>query len=110
MNFSAFGEPATAPQRCFASEGAGGTESHMSLDVNQRALPREWPVSGVDEYRAVTPPQSSAAERPFEADSFMVTVVFSSPNYNDRVGGPADMILLHKTGMQKKKTTHERLT
>jgi N-acetylmuramoyl-L-alanine amidase len=82
----------------------------MSLDVNSRALLREWPVSAVDEYRVVTPPQLSAAGQSFEPDSFMVTEVVPSPNCNDRVGGPPDMILLHYTGMQTGEAALQRLT
>jgi N-acetylmuramoyl-L-alanine amidase len=82
----------------------------MSWDVNDRAVAREWPVSDVDEYPTVTPPQTSATGQAFEADSFMVTDVVPSPNFNERVGGPPDMILLHYTGMQSGEAALERLT
>jgi N-acetylmuramoyl-L-alanine amidase len=80
----------------------------MSLDGNERAASREWPVSDV-ECLTVMPPPSSAAG-PFEPDSFMVAEVVPSPNFNDRVGGPPDMILLHYTGMQSGEAALERLT
>jgi N-acetylmuramoyl-L-alanine amidase len=82
----------------------------MSLDVNERAMPREWPVGDVDEYRTVTRPQSHPAAQSFESDSFMVTEVVPSPNCNDRAGAPPDMILLHYTGMQTGEAALERLT
>jgi N-acetylmuramoyl-L-alanine amidase len=40
----------------------------------------------------------------------MVTEAVPSPNFNDRVGAPADMILLHYTGMQTGEAALERLT
>jgi len=111
MNFrSAEGEPATLRRSCLPSEGASGTESHMSLDANDRAAARDWPDSNADEYRTVMPPHSRAAGQPFEADSFMVADVVPSPNFNDRAGGPPDMILLHYTGMQTGDAALERLT
>jgi N-acetylmuramoyl-L-alanine amidase len=49
-------------------------------------------------------PRIEAAPLPgrssFEPDSFMVTDVAPSPNFDDRKGGPADILLLHYTGMK----------
>jgi N-acetylmuramoyl-L-alanine amidase len=82
----------------------------MSLNVNDRAAEREWPVNDVDEYRTVMPHQSNPSGQPFEADSFMAGDVSPSPNLNDRAGGPPDMIILHYTGMQTGEAALERLT
>jgi N-acetylmuramoyl-L-alanine amidase len=46
----------------------------------------------------------------FEPDSFMVTEVAPSPNFDERVGGPPDMILLHYTGMRSGEAALARLT
>ena len=46
----------------------------------------------------------------FEPDSFIVTEVRPSPNLDERKDGPADMILLHYTGMQTGQAALERLT
>ena len=44
---------------------------------------------------------SSAPGRPsFEPDTFMAADVVPSPNFDDRMGGPPDILLLHYTGMQ----------
>lgn len=94
----------------FALQGADGTESHMSLEANDRAGVREWPVSDVDEYRTVMPPRANLAGQPFEPDSFMVHEVVPSPNFDERAGGAPDIILLHYTGMQTGDAALERLT
>jgi len=46
----------------------------------------------------------------FEPDSFMVADVVPSPNFDERKGGPPDIILLHYTGMQTGEAALERLT
>jgi len=46
----------------------------------------------------------------FEPDSFIVAEVRPSPNLDERKDGPADMILLHYTGMQTGEAALERLT
>jgi len=46
----------------------------------------------------------------FEPDSFIVAEVRPSPNLDERKDGPADMILLHYTGMQTGQAALERLT
>src|SRR5512142_2826103 len=58
----------------------------------------------------VMPHQSNPAGQPFEADSFMAADVSPSPNFNDRAGGPPDMMILHYTGMQTGEAALERLT
>ena len=47
---------------------------------------------------------------PFEPDSYMVADVVPSPNFDDRKGGPADILLLHYTGMRTGDSALERLT
>jgi N-acetylmuramoyl-L-alanine amidase len=46
----------------------------------------------------------------FPADSFVVAEVVPSPNHDERMGGPPDMLLLHYTGMQDGPSALERLT
>jgi N-acetylmuramoyl-L-alanine amidase len=46
----------------------------------------------------------------FEPDSFIVADVAPSPNFDERKGGPPDIILLHYTGMQTGEAALERLT
>lgn len=46
----------------------------------------------------------------FRPDSFIVTDVAPSPNFDERKDGPPDMILLHYTGMQTGEAALERLT
>ena len=45
----------------------------------------------------------------FQPDSFMVADVVPSPNFDERHGGPPDMILLHYTGMQTGEAALEKL-
>jgi N-acetylmuramoyl-L-alanine amidase len=53
---------------------------------------------------------SSAPGRPsFEPDTFMAADVVPSPNFDDRMGGPPDILLLHYTGMQTGEAALERL-
>lgn len=47
---------------------------------------------------------------PFEPDSYMVADVVPSPNFDDRKGGPPDILLLHYTGMRTGEAALERLT
>ncbi len=58
----------------------------------------------------MTEPSFRTALQPFEPDSFMVADVVPSPNFDERVGGPPDIILLHYTGMQTGEAALERLT
>jgi N-acetylmuramoyl-L-alanine amidase len=51
-----------------------------------------------------------AAGQNFESDSFMAAEVVPSPNFDERVGGPPDLLLLHYTGMQTREAALERLT
>jgi N-acetylmuramoyl-L-alanine amidase len=46
----------------------------------------------------------------FTADSFVVAEVVPSPNHDERMGGPPDMLLLHYTGMQDGPSALARLT
>lgn len=46
----------------------------------------------------------------FEPDSYMVADVVPSPNFDDRKGGAADILLLHYTGMRSGEAALERLT
>jgi N-acetylmuramoyl-L-alanine amidase len=55
-----------------------------------------------DAHLAVVPPE-------FEPDSSLVAGVVPSPNHDERVGGPPDLILLHYTGMQTADAALERL-
>jgi N-acetylmuramoyl-L-alanine amidase len=45
----------------------------------------------------------------FTADSYMAAEVVPSPNFDERQGGPPDMILLHYTGMQDGQSALDRL-
>lgn len=45
----------------------------------------------------------------FSPDSFIVADVVPSPNFDERQGGPPDMILLHYTGMKTGETALQRL-
>ena len=45
----------------------------------------------------------------FQPDTFIAAEVIASPNHDARVGGPADMILLHYTGMQSGEAALVRL-
>jgi N-acetylmuramoyl-L-alanine amidase len=45
----------------------------------------------------------------FQQDSFIVAEMRPSPNFDERQGGPPDMILLHYTGMQTGAAALERL-
>ena len=56
------------------------------------------------------PPRILAGARSFEPDTFMVAEVVPSPNFDERVGGPPDLILLHYTGMQTGEAALARLT
>src|SRR3974377_947030 len=58
----------------------------------------------------MTQPAPAAAVQPFDPDSLMAAGVVPSPNVEERVGGPPDLILLHYTGMQTGKAALERLT
>jgi N-acetylmuramoyl-L-alanine amidase len=51
-----------------------------------------------------------AAGQSFDPDSFMTAEVVPSPNFDDRVGGPPTIILLHYTGMQSGEAALDRLT
>ena len=54
---------------------------------------------------------SAAPGQPsFEPDTFMAADVAPSPNFDDRKGGPPDILLLHYTGMQTGDAALERLT
>jgi N-acetylmuramoyl-L-alanine amidase len=57
-----------------------------------------------------SPTDSAPVLAAFEPDSFMVTEVVPSPNFDERVGGPPDMILLHYTGMVGGEAALARLT
>lgn len=46
----------------------------------------------------------------FEPDSFMAADVVPSPNFDDRKGGPPDILLLHYTGMTTGNAALARLT
>ena len=46
----------------------------------------------------------------FLPDSFIVADVVPSPNFDERKGGPPDMILLHYTGMKSGESALQRLT
>ncbi|MGE5147285.1 MAG: N-acetylmuramoyl-L-alanine amidase [Candidatus Eiseniibacteriota bacterium] len=54
--------------------------------------------------------EPTAGAPPFEPDSFMVADVVPSPNFDDRNGGPPDILLLHYTGMQSGEAALARLT
>jgi N-acetylmuramoyl-L-alanine amidase len=82
----------------------------MSFGGNERAVLRDWSVSECSEYRTMTEPRIRTAGQPFEPDSFMATEVVPSPNFDERVGGPPDIILLHYTGMQTGEAALDRLT
>jgi len=58
----------------------------------------------------MTQPAPAAAVQPFDPDSLMAAEVVPSPNFDERVGGPPDLILLHYTGMQTGAAALERLT
>ena len=58
----------------------------------------------------MTQPAPAAAAQPFDPDSLMAAEVVPSPNFDERVGGPPDLILLHYTGMQTGAAALERLT
>jgi N-acetylmuramoyl-L-alanine amidase len=47
--------------------------------------------------------------REFTADSYIAAEVVPSPNFDERQGGPPDMILLHYTGMQDGQSALDRL-
>ena len=53
---------------------------------------------------------SAPAAAAFEPDSFIVAEVVPSPNFDERVGGAPDIILLHYTGMQTGAAALSRLT
>ena len=57
-----------------------------------------------------TKAEPTAASPSFEPDSFMVADVVPSPNLDDRIGGPPDILLLHYTGMQSGDAALARLT
>jgi len=46
----------------------------------------------------------------FEPDTFMVADVVPSPNFDERTGGPPDILLLHYTGMETGDAALDRLT
>jgi N-acetylmuramoyl-L-alanine amidase len=73
-----------------------------------RAL-RASPVGVCHESRMTSPGPVPAAHA-FEPDTFMASEVVPSPNFNERVGGPPDLILLHYTGMQTGEAALARLT
>jgi N-acetylmuramoyl-L-alanine amidase len=58
----------------------------------------------------MTRPGPIRAGQALEPDTFMVSDVVPSPNFNERVGGPPDLILLHYTGMQTGEAALARLT
>ena len=58
----------------------------------------------------MTRPVPVPAGHALEPDTFMVSEVVTSPNFNERVGGPPDLILLHYTGMQTGDAALSRLT
>ena len=62
-----------------------------------------------DGCRRMTRP-AQAAGQTFDPDTFMTAEVVPSPNFDERVGGPPDLILLHYTGMQTGEAALERLT
>src|SRR3569623_2272964 len=54
---------------------------------------------------------TTAPGRPsFEPDTIMAADAVPSPNFDDRKGGPPDILLLHYTGMQSGDAALERLT
>jgi N-acetylmuramoyl-L-alanine amidase len=57
-----------------------------------------------------TKAEPTAGAPSFEPDSFMVADVVPSPNLDDRIGGPPDILLLHYTGMQSGDAALARLT
>src|SRR3569832_2007456 len=55
-------------------------------------------------------PFSAPGYPSFEPDTIMAADVAPSPNFDDRKGGPPDILLLHYTGMQTGEAALERLT
>ena len=55
-------------------------------------------------------PPVADAGRTFDPDTFMVTDLVPSPNFDDRIGGPPYLILLHYTGMRTGEAALARLT
>jgi len=55
-------------------------------------------------------PSLATGYPPFEPDTFMAADVVPSPNFDDRTGGPPDVLLLHYTGMKTGDAALERLT
>jgi N-acetylmuramoyl-L-alanine amidase len=55
-------------------------------------------------------PSSAPGYPSFEPDTFMAADVAPSPNFDDRKGGPPDILLLHYTGMQTGEAALTRLT
>src|SRR3569623_2476821 len=54
---------------------------------------------------------TTAPGRPsFEPDTIMAADAVPSPNFDDRKGGPPDILLLHYTGMQTGEAALTRLT
>jgi N-acetylmuramoyl-L-alanine amidase len=58
----------------------------------------------------MTQPATAAAAQPFDPDSLMAAEVVPSPNFDERVAGRPNLILLHYTGMQTGEAALERLT
>jgi len=57
----------------------------------------------------VSAPTRPISKPAFRSDSLVVASVAASPNHDERVGGPPDMILLHYTGMQSGEAALKRL-
>src|SRR3569832_2822431 len=55
-------------------------------------------------------PFSAPGYPSFEPDTSMAADAVPSPNFDDRKGGPPDILLLHYTGMQSGDAALERLT
>jgi N-acetylmuramoyl-L-alanine amidase len=63
-----------------------------------------------DAFNGAPPAQNRfASVSKFQPDSFIVAEVRPSPNFDERQGGPPDMILLHYTGMKSGAAALERL-
>jgi N-acetylmuramoyl-L-alanine amidase len=57
----------------------------------------------------VSAPTRPMSKPSFQPNSFIVAAVIASPSHDERVGGPADMIVLHYTGMQTGEAALKRL-